>query len=198
MRETRQHEQVASLWYLAWTRERQEMLRLERQARIRTWLGGATFGENATVPLERAWWDNRRTLRLELKTKRFHSSMVVLCGMQLQPGQTHEIGISSSRPIDDEETDAEVEGGSTFDGNAEAANENTCAICLCQMQDGDTVGDIPCKHLFHKGCLKSWLTRSNRCPLCQKDVLQINGGSSLQLGSRPEDPRVGDDLQERE
>ena len=187
MRETRQHEQVAYLWYLAWTRERQEMLRLERRGRIRSWLGG----ENASIPtIERPWWDNRRTLRLELKTKRFQSSLVAFGGMLLQAGQIRETGTSSSGRMDEDVTD--FEGDTPSDGNQEAADENTCAICLCRLEDGDFVGDIPCKHLFHKVCLKSWLTRSNRCPLCQKDVLQIHGGSIAEI------PNVGDNPDEGE
>ena len=43
-----------------------------------------------------------------------------------------------------------------------------CAICLVRLEDGDVVGDIPCGHVFHKDCLKDWLKRKNRCPLCQQ------------------------------
>jgi Ring finger domain len=43
-----------------------------------------------------------------------------------------------------------------------------CAICLIRLRDGiDIVGDIPCNHCMHKHCLKEWLARKNRCPLCQ-------------------------------
>jgi Ring finger domain len=43
-----------------------------------------------------------------------------------------------------------------------------CAICLIRLRDGiDIVGDIPCNHCMHKQCLKEWLARKNRCPLCQ-------------------------------
>jgi hypothetical protein len=43
-----------------------------------------------------------------------------------------------------------------------------CAICLIRLQDGDAIGDITCGHAFHKDCLKDWLKRKNRCPLCQQ------------------------------
>ena len=42
-----------------------------------------------------------------------------------------------------------------------------CAICLGTLENGDVVGDIPCGHLFHKDCLKTWVKRKTRCPLCQ-------------------------------
>ena len=43
-----------------------------------------------------------------------------------------------------------------------------CAICLMRLENGDLVGDIPCNHMLHKECLKDWLKRKNRCPLCQQ------------------------------
>ena len=43
-----------------------------------------------------------------------------------------------------------------------------CAICLIRLRDSiDIIGDIPCNHCMHKQCLKEWLARKNRCPLCQ-------------------------------
>lgn len=43
-----------------------------------------------------------------------------------------------------------------------------CAICLTRLRSGETIGDIPCGHVFHKDCLKDWLVRKNRCPICQQ------------------------------
>jgi hypothetical protein len=45
--------------------------------------------------------------------------------------------------------------------------DNTCSICLCELEEGDWVGDIPCGHLFHKDCLKEWLVKNNHCPICR-------------------------------
>jgi len=69
-------------------------------------------------------------------------------------------------------------GGATSDGNDDDScddeNENTCAICLKPLQQGDLIGDIDCNHLFHKTCLKAWLKRKNSCPLCQrKDIAEL-------------------------
>lgn len=49
-----------------------------------------------------------------------------------------------------------------------------CAICLVRLENGDIVGDIPCGHVFHKACLKTWLQQANRCPLCrQTDIASL-------------------------
>jgi hypothetical protein len=44
---------------------------------------------------------------------------------------------------------------------------DTCAICFAPLIDGDRVGALPCDHVFHVECLKPWLQKHNRCPLCQ-------------------------------
>jgi hypothetical protein len=48
-----------------------------------------------------------------------------------------------------------------------------CAICLIRLRDGDVIGDITCNHCMHKDCLKDWLRRKNRCPLCQENGIAI-------------------------
>ena len=32
----------------------------------------------------------------------------------------------------------------------------------------------PCKHLFHRECLKLWMEKKNGCPVCRHDLPQYN------------------------
>lgn len=171
LRDTHQHERVARLWYSAWVEERRLELRAERQARLRNWWYGTNRDENEHVPQERTRWDTRRTLKMELKTKRFHTSMLnEVSGRRIHDEATPDAGMPSTRVKEEDSINAPIDA--TFDVNLDHLDENSCAICLCELEDGDIVGDIPCQHFFHKGCLKSWLTRSNRCPLCQQDTIE--------------------------
>lgn len=49
---------------------------------------------------------------------------------------------------------------------------NTCVICTEQFEDGQLLVPLPCKHLFHKQCIMTWLTSSKiaQCPLCREDA----------------------------
>lgn len=50
-------------------------------------------------------------------------------------------------------------------------DDDTCAICLTTMMEecGDEVVMLPCHHIFHSKCARTWLTlRSRQCPLCKK------------------------------
>ena len=44
--------------------------------------------------------------------------------------------------------------------------QTECTICFVAIENGDRVGELPCQHLFHIDCLKTWLRQRNVCPLC--------------------------------
>mmetsp|Transcript_52319 Transcript_52319/g.124878 ORF Transcript_52319/g.124878 Transcript_52319/m.124878 type:complete len:363 (-) Transcript_52319:73-1161(-) len=48
------------------------------------------------------------------------------------------------------------------------ARNHPCHICLEDLQTGEWVGQLPCGHIFHKQCIKRWLTvpsAQSACPL---------------------------------
>ncbi|KAI1371522.1 hypothetical protein F4677DRAFT_435435 [Hypoxylon crocopeplum] len=79
----------------------------------------------------------------------------------------------------------------------ELAREDTCIICREEMRPWDpaAVGAIersrpkklPCGHILHFGCLKSWLERQQVCPTCRRSVtiegaVPNNGGGGVAPG----------------
>ncbi|XP_026058923.1 E3 ubiquitin-protein ligase AMFR-like isoform X1 [Carassius auratus] len=52
------------------------------------------------------------------------------------------------------------------------ANNDDCAICWDSMT---TARKLPCGHLFHNSCLRSWLEQDTSCPTCRMS-LNINEG----------------------
>ena len=48
--------------------------------------------------------------------------------------------------------------------------KNKCIICLNNYKIHDKISYLPCLHIFHCGCIKEWLKRSNKCPLCKNKV----------------------------
>ncbi|XP_072403789.1 E3 ubiquitin-protein ligase AMFR isoform X1 [Chiloscyllium punctatum] len=51
-----------------------------------------------------------------------------------------------------------------------ASNNDDCAICWDSMQ---SARKLPCGHLFHNSCLRSWLEQDTSCPTCRMS-LNIN------------------------
>ena len=45
--------------------------------------------------------------------------------------------------------------------------KRNCVICLEDFKSGEKATLLPCVHLFHKNCIKSWLKTKNMCPICK-------------------------------
>ena len=54
----------------------------------------------------------------------------------------------------------------------------TCAICLELFDANSIVCNIPCKHTFHRSCIKTWCEHKLTCPLC-KTKLPINNRKQM-------------------
>ncbi|CAN6226866.1 unnamed protein product [Urochloa humidicola] len=49
--------------------------------------------------------------------------------------------------------------------------EPTCAVCLADFDDGETVRVLPeCLHYFHAECIGTWLQGSTSCPMCRAET----------------------------
>ncbi|EPQ57556.1 hypothetical protein GLOTRDRAFT_92556 [Gloeophyllum trabeum ATCC 11539] len=64
-----------------------------------------------------------------------------------------------------------------------------------QIPDGPnmTPKKLPCGHIFHFHCLRSWLERQQSCPTCRRTVLETNpqGAQPGQAAARPPGPQPG-------
>jgi E3 ubiquitin-protein ligase synoviolin len=52
--------------------------------------------------------------------------------------------------------------------------DTICIICREEMSGDNQVKKLPCDHIFHKNCLRSWFQRQQTCPTCRTQVLRIN------------------------
>ncbi|XP_034435788.1 E3 ubiquitin-protein ligase AMFR-like isoform X2 [Hippoglossus hippoglossus] len=68
-----------------------------------------------------------------------------------------------------------------------AANDDDCAICWDTML---TARKLPCGHLFHNSCLRSWLEQDTSCPTCRTS-LNISGDGAPARG-QPQGGGMGD------
>mmetsp|Transcript_10673 Transcript_10673/g.39504 ORF Transcript_10673/g.39504 Transcript_10673/m.39504 type:complete len:110 (+) Transcript_10673:769-1098(+) len=51
----------------------------------------------------------------------------------------------------------------------------TCAVCLCDAEQGDCLRRLPCCHEFHAKCVDRWLVNHTTCPMCKHDVRRGEG-----------------------
>jgi len=49
--------------------------------------------------------------------------------------------------------------------------DNDCAICIDKLKKGNEIVKLPCNHLFHVDCIKSYfLNYNNKCPMCRSNI----------------------------
>ncbi|XP_058192012.1 E3 ubiquitin-protein ligase MPSR1-like [Rhododendron vialii] len=42
----------------------------------------------------------------------------------------------------------------------------SCRVWLEEFVKGEKVTCMPCRHVFHEGCIKTWLGTCHVCPIC--------------------------------
>lgn len=50
----------------------------------------------------------------------------------------------------------------------------SCSICFESFIDVDVIRKTKCNHSFCDACIKEWLNKSSRCPLCNNEFLLTN------------------------
>ncbi|XP_033730673.1 E3 ubiquitin-protein ligase synoviolin B-like [Pecten maximus] len=67
------------------------------------------------------------------------------------------------------------------------AGDNVCIICREDMLA--TCKKLPCNHIFHTSCLRSWFQRQQTCPTCRMDVLRMNRPELATPQQQPQQPQ---------
>lgn len=58
-------------------------------------------------------------------------------------------------------------------------DQRNCVICLGDFQDKEHIIRLPCFHVFHSDCVKSWLGTHNSCPTCKFELTFENLNENL-------------------
>jgi E3 ubiquitin-protein ligase synoviolin len=59
-------------------------------------------------------------------------------------------------------------------------SDTICIICREEMTAEHQIKKLPCDHIFHKNCLRSWFQRQQTCPTCRTSILRINSNNQQQ------------------
>jgi Ring finger domain/PA domain len=62
-------------------------------------------------------------------------------------------------------------------------NETACSICQDDMEVGEQILKLHCRHCYHTACVMSWLESHNTCPLCRHEMPKEEDTESVTLES---------------
>uniref|UniRef100_A0A1I7XIK6 E3 ubiquitin-protein ligase hrd-1 n=1 Tax=Heterorhabditis bacteriophora TaxID=37862 RepID=A0A1I7XIK6_HETBA len=62
----------------------------------------------------------------------------------------------------------------------------TCIICREEMTAESSPKRLPCSHVFHAHCLRSWFQRQQTCPTCRTDILAVPGNRAANAPIPPQ------------
>lgn len=48
-------------------------------------------------------------------------------------------------------------------------DEATCPICIEPFEEGETVSNLSCGHTYKPQCIRDWLRKESRCPMCNAE-----------------------------
>jgi len=57
-------------------------------------------------------------------------------------------------------------------------HHSSCAVCLQELVADELAVKLPCKHLFHEECVRTWLKKQHTCPTCRAPLPQKGTASS--------------------
>ncbi|XP_076006141.1 E3 ubiquitin-protein ligase znrf2-like [Genypterus blacodes] len=52
----------------------------------------------------------------------------------------------------------------TYNKDILSRDSGECAICLEELEQGETIGRLPCLCIYHKGCIDEWFEVNRSCP----------------------------------
>jgi hypothetical protein len=96
------------------------------------------------------------------------------------------IGMPRTNPVETEILDLLPE--ITIEDVSKIPNEKRdCVVCLTKYESNEKAIILPCTHMFHTDCIKSWFKDQNTCPICKIKIDARSMGISSNENDNEED-----------
>ena len=49
-------------------------------------------------------------------------------------------------------------------------DKKKCCICMELFEKNDQIINLPCAHMFHNNCIRTWCKENSTCPICKNEI----------------------------
>ena len=56
--------------------------------------------------------------------------------------------------------------------------DKQCPISLEEFKVGDSLIELPCKHIFLENNIKNWVKEKQTCPICRHDLINVSNSNT--------------------
>ena len=98
--------------------------------------------------------------------------VIFVCVKKTKNREEEQIKLMETPLIESNNNNAETIGQNEVNDNDEPymLHNETCHVCLEDFKEGESIRLLRCKHGFHSKCIKFWIVKRGKCPVCIRDV----------------------------
>ncbi|KAL7136615.1 hypothetical protein ABFS83_10G041800 [Erythranthe nasuta] len=128
--------------------------------RYRSSAEGLMVADHSALYASRTLFDQHRNMRLDIDNMSYEE--LVALGESIGSVNTGLSDGSISKCLTE----------SIYCSSDISQDEGTCVICLDEYKNMDDVATLKaCRHDFHVGCIRKWLSMKNVCPICKSPAV---------------------------
>ncbi|XP_011077357.1 E3 ubiquitin-protein ligase MBR2 isoform X1 [Sesamum indicum] len=140
-------------------RDRYRSITEQASLRDRLTSEGLMVADRPTFYESRTLFDHHREMRLDVDNMSYEELLVL----------GERIGSVSTGLSDGLISKCLTE--SIYCSSDQSQDDGKCVICLEEYKNMDDVGTLKCRHDFHVGCIRKWLSMKNLCPICKASAM---------------------------
>jgi predicted nucleic acid-binding Zn ribbon protein len=62
--------------------------------------------------------------------------------------------------------------------------DENCTICVSEIEEGEQITELECKHILHTSCITEWVKYKSECPVCRHAIKTTNEDETTEVDNQ--------------